>query len=98
MASKSPFTLYHETLAAYSKALGHPVRIYIIETLLEKKEILSGELAKELPIARSTLSQHIKDLKEAGLIKGKHLPPKIIYSINTEKWNEAKSMLQTFFK
>jgi len=97
MSPKAPFTLYHEKLAAYAKALSHPVRIFILESLLREQELLSGDLAKQLPIARSTLSQHIKDLKDAGLLQWKEDPPRIIYTINKKNWEEAKLMLHTFF-
>lgn len=95
---KTPITHYHENLALYSKALSHPIRIYILESLLKNTQLLSGDLFTQLPIARSTLSQHLKELKESGLIIGKEEPPKIIYSINQKKWEEAKHLLNTFFK
>ena len=64
-------------LARYAKALGHPVRIYVMELLSKQSCCYSGDLSDELPIAKSTLSQHLKELKEAGLIKGQIESPKI---------------------
>ena len=84
-------------LARYAKALSHPIRIYILEFLSTKNCCFSGELDKILPIARSTLSQHLKELKNAGLIQGNIEYPKIRYCINTENWNEVKKIFTVFF-
>ena len=80
-------------LARYAKALAHPVRIYVMEILSRQSCCYSGDLAEVLPIARSTLSQHLKELKEAGLIQGETNPPKIKYCINQERWREARLLL-----
>lgn len=80
----------HEQLARYAKALGHPVRVYIIELLSTQSCCFSGDLAEDLPIARSTLSQHLKELKSAGLIQGTIEYPKIRYCINRENWERAQ--------
>jgi len=84
-------------LARYAKALGHPVRVFIVELLSKQSCCYSGDLAEELPIARSTLSQHLKELKEAGLIQGEIHPPKIKYCINRENWEEARMMMGKLF-
>ena len=68
-------------LARYVKALSHPVRIYILKLLSRQSCCYSGDLAEILPIARSTLSQHLKELKRAGLIKGTTRPPRAIISV-----------------
>ena len=80
-------------LARYAKALAHPVRVYVMELLSRQSCCYSGDLAEVLPIARSTLSQHLKELKEAGLIQGEIDPPKIKYCINQERWNEARTLI-----
>lgn len=85
-------------LARYAKALSHPVRIYILELLNSQSCCYSGDLAEELPIARSTLSQHLKELKSAGLIQGEINPPKIKYCINREHWDEARALLRDFLQ
>lgn len=83
--------------ARYAKALGHPVRIYVIELLQKQTCCYSGDLSEVLPIAKSTLSQHLKELKRAGLIQGEIEAPRIKYCLNREKWEEAKKLLITFF-
>ena len=90
MKKTSPLTAEHEQLARYAKALGHPVRAFIIELLSTQSCCFSGDLAEELPIARSTLSQHLKELKDSGLIQGTIEYPKIRYCINLENWEKAK--------
>lgn len=81
-----------EQLARYAKALGHPVRVYIIELLSHQSCCFSGDLAEDLPIARSTLSQHLSELKDAGLIQGTIEAPKIRYCINRENWARAQKL------
>ena len=93
------YTANQEKIARYSKALGHPVRVFIMDFLVKHTDkcCYSGDMAEELPIARSTLSQHLKELKEAGLIQGEINPPYIKYCINKAGWSEAKELLGTFF-
>jgi ArsR family transcriptional regulator, arsenate/arsenite/antimonite-responsive transcriptional repressor len=88
-----------EKTARYAKALGHPARVFIMEFLAKNtdKSCYSGDMAEELPIARSTLSQHLSELKSAGLIQGEINPPYIKYCINKAGWEEAKLMLTGFF-
>jgi len=93
------YTEKQEKLARYSKALGHPVRVFIMDFLVKNTDrcCYSGDMAEELPIARSTLSQHLKELKDAGLIQGEINPPYIKYCINKKGWTEAKEILKRFF-
>ena len=84
--------------ARFAKALGHPVRVYIIELLSKQSCCYSGDLTDILPIAKSTLSQHLKELKNAGLIQGELEAPKIKYCLNRENWELAKKLLQETFK
>lgn len=84
-------------LARFAKALGHPIRVYILELLSKQTCCYSGDLAEELPIARSTLSQHLKELKNAGLIQGETNPPKIKYCIDKENWVKANKLLHNLF-
>jgi len=97
---KKPFSPDQEKMARYSKALGHPVRIFIMDFLVRNANrcCYSGDMAGELPIARSTLSQHLSELKNAGLIQGEINPPYIKYCINKENWDEAKGLFGIFFK
>lgn len=93
------FTDNQEKLSRYGKALSHPVRVFILDYLANNlnKCCYSGDMAEELPIARSTLSEHLKELKKAGLIQGEINPPFIKYCINRENWQEAKLMYANFF-
>ncbi len=77
--------------------MSHPVRVYILDLLSKQACCYSGDLAEELPIARSTLSQHLKELKNAGLIQGCIEPPKIKYCLNKENWKLAKEIFSAFF-
>jgi len=92
-------TDHHKKLARYAKALSHPVRVYILDYLVKNidKCCYSGDMAENLPIARSTLSEHLKELKRAGLIQGEINPPYIKYCINRANWEEAKQMMDQFF-
>jgi predicted transcriptional regulator len=93
------YTPSQEGVARFAKALSHPVRVYILDFLLKNasKCCYSGDMAEELPIARSTLSEHLKELKKAGLIQGEINPPYIKYCINRESWEEAKKIFAGFF-
>ena len=84
-------------MAVFARAMAHPVRVYIIQLLAGQNCCYSGDLAEELPIARSTLSQHLKALKDAGLIQGEINPPKIKYCIHKENWEKAKTLFSVLF-
>ena len=84
--------------ARYAKAMGHPVRMYVLGLLSNQSCCYSGDLSDELPIAKSTLSQHFKELKEAGLIQGETELPKIKYCINKKNWDEARELFSEFLK
>ena len=90
-------TEQQQRAARYAKALGHPVRMYVIELLSKQSCCYSGDISDELPIAKSTLSQHLKELKDAGLIQGEIELPRIKYCLNRENWNEAKLLFKQFF-
>jgi ArsR family transcriptional regulator, arsenate/arsenite/antimonite-responsive transcriptional repressor len=83
-------------MARYAKALGHPIRVYVIQLLSKQSCCYSGDLSEELPIAKSTLSQHLKELKDAGLIQGEIEAPKIKYCLNKENWAEAQQLFTKF--
>lgn len=85
-------------VARYAKALGHPVRIYVLELLSTQSCCYSGDLTEELGIAKSTLSQHLKELKDAGLIKGEIETPKVKYCINRDNWAEAQLLFKDLLK
>ncbi len=97
---KKYYTEDQEKVARYAKALSHPARVFVMDFLANNldKCCYSGDMAEELPIARSTLSEHLKELKKAGLIQGEINPPYIKYCINRENWDEARLLLHRFFK
>lgn len=99
MKDKMGFTIEVQQIARISKALSHPVRVYILQKLSKMNSCCySGDLVEELPIGRSTLSQHLKELKFSGLIQGEINPPYIKYCINKENWEDAKILLNNFLK
>jgi len=87
------FTNEQEQTARFAKALGHPVRIAILQLLNNQTCCYHGDMAEELPIAKSTLSQHLNELKDAGLIQGSITSPTVRYCINRQNWNLAISLL-----
>lgn len=94
--TKKAITEQQKKLARFAKAMCHPVRIYVLEVLSKQSCYYSGDLSENLPIAKSTLSQHLKELKEAGLIQGEIEAPKIKYCINKENWREAQTLFKKF--
>jgi ArsR family transcriptional regulator, arsenate/arsenite/antimonite-responsive transcriptional repressor len=84
--------------ARYAKAMGHPIRMYVLELLSKQSCCYSGDLTEDLPIVKSTLSQHLKELKDAGLIQGEIEAPRIKYCINKENWKEAQDLFTKFLK
>jgi predicted transcriptional regulator len=86
-----------QLLAGIAKALGHPVRLRILALLAKETCCFTGELTEVIPMAQSTISQHLKALLEAGLIQGEINPPKVRYCINRENWERARQMMEVFF-
>ncbi|MCB9202452.1 MAG: winged helix-turn-helix transcriptional regulator [Flavobacteriales bacterium] len=87
-----------ELLAKFAKALAHPVRVEILNYLGKQSCCFTGDLVTIFPLAQSTISQHLKELKNAGLIQGELNPPKIKYCINKENWELSKRLFQNFFE
>lgn len=99
MTKKPSFSLQQDEIARLCKALSHPARVYIMERLSSMQTCCtSGEMIGDIPIARSTLSQHLKELKYAGLIQGDIEPPMIKYCVNKPNWELAKGLLKDFLK
>lgn len=96
--SKQELTVEQEKLARFAKALGHPVRIAILQMLARQSCCYHGDMSEILPIAKSTLSQHLNELKDAGLIQGTITLPTVKYCINRENWKIAKEMLLDLFE
>ena len=82
--------------AGIFKALGHPARLAILKYLSETKVCISGNISDELPLSRTTVSQHLKELKNLGLIKGEIEGSKVSYCINAERMTKAKAILEKF--
>ncbi len=85
------------SLARFAKAMGHPARIAILKYLSSLDECCFGDINKELPIAKATVSQHLAELKDAGLIQGTIEPPKVNYCIDKINWEKAKKCFIGFF-
>ncbi len=97
MDKKEILSEKQEKAARYAKAMGHPIRMYVLELLSKQSCCYSGDLSEDLPIVKSTLSQHLKELKDAGLIQGEIEAPRIKYCINRENWTEAKQLFSELF-
>jgi DNA-binding transcriptional ArsR family regulator len=91
-------TSEQKQMARFAKAMGHPVRMYILELLAGQSCCYSGDLSEDLPIAKSTLSQHLKELRDAGLIQGTIERPRIKYCLNQENWERARQLFREFLQ
>lgn len=87
------FTIKVNKIAGYAKALAHPARVAIIQMLLKKQACICGDIVEELPLSQSTVSQHLKELKTAGLIKGEIEGVTTCYCIDEKEWQQAKQYL-----
>ena len=85
----------NEDLARFARALGHPHRVAILRFLHERNACICGEIVDFLPVAQSTVSQHLKKLKEAGWIKGEVEGPRTCYCLNEEALSRFREMLET---
>ncbi|MCB9040520.1 MAG: winged helix-turn-helix transcriptional regulator [Lewinellaceae bacterium] len=90
--TKVTYSAEEKQLAAFAKAMGHPVRIQILKLLNSQACCYTGDLTDSIPLAQSTISQHLKVLKEAGLIQGEIMPPKVKYCLNQENWLVAQQL------
>jgi ArsR family transcriptional regulator len=82
-----------QTLARLAHALGHPARVRILRLLLARNECVCGEICGEIPLAQSTISQHLKMLKEAGLVQGEVDGPRICYCVNPDVLARLKALM-----
>ncbi|HEY0743793.1 MAG TPA: metalloregulator ArsR/SmtB family transcription factor [Chryseosolibacter sp.] len=92
------FTKSQVELAAIAKALGHPARIAILQFLAKQKACVCGEIVDELPLSQSTVSQHLKELKNAGLVRGDIEGPSICYCIDEKNWRKVKETFADLFE
>ncbi|MCW5907869.1 MAG: winged helix-turn-helix transcriptional regulator [Chitinophagales bacterium] len=91
------FSVKDNRIARYAKALAHPARVAILKLLASKPSCMCGDIVEELPLSQSTVSQHLKELKEAGLIKGEVEGVKVCYCIDDKEWTAAKNYLGELF-
>ena len=97
-ATKSDiFTKDQNEIALIAKAIGHPARIAILQYLLKKNACVCGDIVDEIGLAQATVSQHLKELKQAGLIKGDIDGRSVCYCIDNIKWDLVKNLLFEFF-
>ncbi len=91
------FSVQDNRVSKYAKALSHPARVAILRLLIQKQACICGDIVEELPLSQSTVSQHLKELKEAGLIKGDIEGARVCYCINEDEWKGAQAYLAEFF-
>ena len=91
------YTEKDEQIALLAKALGHPARVAIIRLLFKKQTCICGDIVDELPLSQSTVSQHLKELKEAGLIQGEITGVKTCYCINETNWEKIGKLFDGLF-
>ena len=96
LSKTKEFTLKQNRLAGYAKALAHPARVAIVEYLSKSKSCMCGDIVEVLPLSQSTVSQHLRELKNAGLIKGSIDGTSVCYCLDEKGWNEMQSMLGEF--
>jgi DNA-binding transcriptional ArsR family regulator len=97
LSKTEEFTKAQNDVAAFAKALGHPARIAILQFLASQKSCVCGDIVDELPLSQSTVSQHLKELKKVGLIKGDIEGPSVCYCIDAKAWGKAKNLVATLF-
>ena len=95
---KEEFDQKEQDLANFAKAISHPARIAILKVLAERQACICGEIVEVLPLAQSTVSQHLKELKNAGIIQGSIEGASVCYCINPKVWNRYRELFNIFFK
>lgn len=98
LTKTSEFTKSQNQLAGLAKALGHPARLAILQFLAKRQACVCGDIVEELPLSQSTVSQHLKELKSVGLIKGEIEGPSVCYCIDEQRWNDARKWMNQFFE
>ncbi len=87
------YNISDEEIAKYAKAIGHPARVAILRYLASRESCFFGDIHEVLPITKATVSKHLSELKDAELIQGEIMPPKVKYCLNVENWKRAKQLL-----
>ena len=98
LSKTEEFTKKQNDVAEFAKALAHPARIAILKYLIKTKSCVCGDIVGELPLSQSTVSQHLKELKDAGLIKGNISGTSVCYCIDESNWEKAKKTLSDLFE
>jgi ArsR family transcriptional regulator, arsenate/arsenite/antimonite-responsive transcriptional repressor len=96
-SKKSEFEKDEIKASEIAKALSHPARVAIIKFLVEQKSCICNDIVEHLPLSQSTVSQHLKELKNAGLIEGEIDGPRVCYCIHKENWKNAKEIFAELF-
>ena len=91
------FSALDNKIARYAKAFAHPARVAILRILAKRNACICGDIVDELPLSQSTVSQHLKELKETGLIQGDVEGTRVCYCIDAKEWASAKKMLNGIF-
>lgn len=97
VSKKEEFSVRDNRLANFAKALSHPARIAIIRILLKQEACICGDFVNQLPLSQSTVSRHLAELKEAGLIRGETEGVTSCYCLNTDAWLAYRDVFETFF-
>lgn len=92
------FTKEQNQIAAFAKALAHPARVAILQQIFESDTCICGELVNKIGLAQPTISQHLKELKNLGIIKGNISGTSVCYCINDQKWENVKDVLKGFLE
>jgi len=92
------FSKKQNQMAIYAKALGHPARLAILEHIIAAKACICADLVEKLPLSQSTISQHLKELKDVGFIKSEIQGPKVMYTLNKKAWKDAREIFNSFLK
>lgn len=97
-SKKEAFSTEFQELAAFTKVLSHPARLAILDFLAQQDECVSGDITSEIPLSRTTVSQHVQELKNAGLLKGTVSGTRVYYCLEIEKLKEMKDKLDAFME
>lgn len=93
---RKTYTIKQELVARFADALANPARVAICEFLGKQKACYFGAIEEVIPLSKATVSQHLTVLKDAGLVRGESLPPRVLYSIDEENWELARQVLYQF--
>jgi len=97
LSKAEEFTVKDNKIARYARALSHPARVAILQVLLKNQTCICGDIVEVLPLSQSTVSQHLRELKDAGLIKGEIEGVKTCYCIDEKNWKQVKDVFAMFF-